>query len=171
MLTLFILRHAQADWPQGTDDKDRPLGIEGLNQANMLADHMQKNDIKPDFILCSSANRTRQTLKPVLDHWPEIDVSYKDTLYLASAIDLFKEIQQVDNKYSSVLIIAHNPGIHSLVNSLIGHGKERDVLKVRTGYNAGCLSVLKCKTQNWETIELGDNELQNVIQANELSGI
>ena len=58
---LLILRHAKAAWPLGVDDHERPLAQRGHNEAPLIGRWMVEQGHIPDFILCSSALRTRQT--------------------------------------------------------------------------------------------------------------
>ena len=59
---LMLLRHAKADWPREvTSDHERPLSGRGHRDAPQAGIWMRENDAVPDFILCSSALRTRQT--------------------------------------------------------------------------------------------------------------
>jgi phosphohistidine phosphatase len=58
---LVIMRHAKADWPGGVADHERPLEERGHREAPLAGRWLLKHKIVPDFILCSSALRTRQT--------------------------------------------------------------------------------------------------------------
>mgnify|MGYP003655208627 CR=1 FL=1 len=65
---LFLLRHAIAVNELSDGDANRPLAPKGAEDAVALGQHMLKNDYKPDFVLCSPARRTRETLKGLQDH-------------------------------------------------------------------------------------------------------
>lgn len=84
---LFLLRHAKSSWnDSGLDDFDRPLNKRGREAAPAMGKVMAEEGWEPDYVFCSSAKRTQQTLDRVLaklDGDPEIIVA--DDLYLASA--------------------------------------------------------------------------------------
>jgi phosphohistidine phosphatase SixA len=62
--TLLILRHAQTeDTRPGSRDSERRLTPDGERDAEQVGDHLRKQGITIDKVLCSSAARTRQTLE------------------------------------------------------------------------------------------------------------
>ena len=42
MKTLILVRHAKSDWPENTEDFDRPLAEKGLHDAEKMS-HFLKN--------------------------------------------------------------------------------------------------------------------------------
>ena len=62
MLTLTLFRHAKSSWElNGLDDRERPLNARGSSAAPLMAGFMHDHRIRPEFVLCSTAVRTRQT--------------------------------------------------------------------------------------------------------------
>lgn len=160
MRRLYILRHAKSDWPQGLDDRDRPLNDQGRRDAQALAKEMVERGYKPDIILCSSAKRTRETCTMVAEG---ANITYDDGLYLASTGHLYESLKAVDDKYKAVLLIGHNPGIHGLVQLLVGEGEPEHVEKILAGYKAGCLSVLECDCAIWSELLPAGNKLADLL--------
>ncbi|HCQ28747.1 MAG TPA: phosphohistidine phosphatase [Flavobacteriales bacterium] len=123
MKELYVVRHAKSSWdnPQQTDF-ERPLNERGKNDADLMSKKLQEYSILPDYILCSNAKRTRQTLKRLLKNMPvsEDRIEYKNELYLASAQTLSLEISKLSDKYNKVMVIAHNPGVTDFTNYLLG---------------------------------------------------
>lgn len=121
MKQLTLLRHAKSSWVDaGQSDHDRPLNDRGLRDAPMMAQRLVEQQCTPDFILCSSANRTRQTAQFILDAH-SLDgaaIDYQDALYLASPGTLLDYIQQSDSAINHLMVIAHNPGLESLGRQL-----------------------------------------------------
>ncbi len=121
MKQLTLLRHAKSSWADAAQqDYDRPLNDRGLRDAPMMAQRLVEQACIPDFILCSSAQRTRQTAQFFLDAF-QLDgnnISYVDALYLASPGTLLEHIQQGDSAINHLMIIAHNPGLESLGRQL-----------------------------------------------------
>jgi 2,3-bisphosphoglycerate-dependent phosphoglycerate mutase len=60
MSTFYLVRHAHADW---TPDENRPLSARGSEDANRVADNLQRY---PIGVICSSPFcRARQTIAPL----------------------------------------------------------------------------------------------------------
>ncbi len=139
MKTLYILRHAKAA-PEGSDgDAARPLAKRGRKAAGIMGDYLAGVVPVPEWALCSSAIRTRETLDQVL---PSLDptprVRYEDELYLATAGRLIERLQRLPGEVASVLLVGHNPGLHQLVVTLAGeHGG------IAEGFPTAALAVLR----------------------------
>jgi len=113
--TLIILRHAKADHPDGVSDAERPLTERGHRDAASAGVYLAAAGHQPDVVLCSPAQRTRQTwfgVAPALSEAPA--VSYEPDIYAGAVADLLAVIQRVDPAATRVLIIGHNPAISQL---------------------------------------------------------
>lgn len=163
---LYILRHAKADWPQGMDDKQRPLSAEGRREAQALAAAMHRCGYHPEIALSSPAKRTRETCAIVYDG---DNVVYEDKLYLATTGILFERLQEVDDKFNSILLVGHNPGIHGLVQLLVDEGKPAHLTQILAGYRAGCLSVIDCECAVWQDLLPMGHKLADLLVGEELA--
>lgn len=120
-IELWLLRHAKAERPEGIDDFDRPLSESGKKDAKKLGEWMLENNLIPEFILCSRAKRTQQTLKRLTKNWPlarQIPTLYLDSLYLVEAQSLLGQIKNLAAKQSRILLVGHNDGLEQLLNLL-----------------------------------------------------
>jgi phosphohistidine phosphatase len=80
--------------------------------------HLRERGIEPQLVLCSSARRTRETVERlVLPSGSQVEV--EDGLYAAGAGDLLGRLRAVGDDVSSVLLVAHNPGVHELALALV----------------------------------------------------
>lgn len=117
MKRLFLLRHAKAGFHP--EDKSRPLAPRGIRDATWLGQYIKKAGLLPDYILCSSAVRARETsvclLKNIKD---KPQVSFQDNLYLAPAGHLYGELKSLGPAINNVMIIGHNPGLSALFQNL-----------------------------------------------------
>ena len=82
MLTLSLLRHAKSSWKNpALPDRERPLNARGMGDAPAMGRTMSERGIDPELVLCSSAQRTVDTLALVL---PELKIEpkviYEDAL-------------------------------------------------------------------------------------------
>ncbi len=169
MRTLYILRHAKAGWPQGVEDRDRPLEERGRREAQAVAEKMARDGMRPDFVLCSPSVRTRQTLKPFLDQWPELPVSYEEGLYLATTGSLYEQVKAIDDRHETAMLIGHNPGIHGLVQFLAGEGDKQALAQLAEGYKTACLSVINCKCKTWSAWPPAGGRLESLFSGKELA--
>jgi len=122
MKTLFVLRHAKSSWDQpGLQDFERPLNERGRRDAPRMGRLMRERALRPDVILCSPAERTRQTVALLaaaagLDAEPRFD----ERIYEASAGLLIDVLSEVEREAEGVLLIGHNPGVEKLIEVLTG---------------------------------------------------
>ena len=64
MKRLTLIRHAKSDWEYPElDDHDRPLNKRGLETAPKVGNYLMENDVNPDIMLSSTANRAITTAK------------------------------------------------------------------------------------------------------------
>ncbi len=109
--TVYLLRHAKSDWSDQTlPDHGRPLAPRGRRDAKRIAKHLRRRGIEPALVLCSSAERARETLELV---WPALGATpaqIGDELYAASGDELLKRLRLLPEESASVLLIGHNPG-------------------------------------------------------------
>ncbi len=117
MKTLILIRHAKSDWPENTEDFDRPLAESGINDANKMADFLVKNNVTIDFFLASSAKITVETCEIFAKHYKK-SFETADKLYHPSEKNFLSVILSLDDKNDSVAAFSHNNGISNFANSL-----------------------------------------------------
>lgn len=126
MRQLLLLRHAKAvsDDP-ALPDHGRPLHPAGQRDCIAMRDEIRRRKLAVDVVLVSSARRTMQTMLGVAPAIAAGQVEPMDLLYLASATDILRILQQVTPTLHSALLIGHNPGIHDLALLLTAGGVKR----------------------------------------------
>lgn len=155
MLTLLLLRHAKSSWDDpGLDDFDRPLTKRGTKAAAAIGQYIDKAKLAPGVVLCSTAVRTRATLTLVLREidCPAPRVSFEDSFYLAPASVLLDRLRECDGKHSTVLIVAHNPGIHALALELAGDGSREHLNELAMQFPTAALAHFRFRAPSWSTI-------------------
>lgn len=156
--TLHLLRHADAPMAYGMDDKDRPLSKLGITQAKSVAADLDQ----VDHVLCSGATRTKMTCNALIEAGAKFGkIDYLDDLYNAPESALLNAIHTSTSQ--NVLVIAHNPGIHALANTLVKEDNNADIEKLRLFYNPATLCVLECDVKNWNDLQLRENKLKKLI--------
>jgi len=137
---LLVLRHAAAAGKSIGEDRDRPLTPEGRRAAQSIGRRLKSDGLAPDHILCSPAQRARETLAAIgtsLDALPPTD--FDETLYLADPVTLLGHIHAVPAETHCLLLIGHNPGLEELVRALAGSSSSA----LRSGLPAAGLVIFE----------------------------
>ena len=126
MKTLLILRHAKSSWDNANmSDHERPLNKRGIRDAPRMAGLLDELQITPDLIICSTAERARQTTQLIVDQLEQaIEVHHTNRLYLAPPQECVRVIQEHADGEDCVMIVAHNPGLEDLVGALSGQSER-----------------------------------------------
>ena len=168
MKRLYLLRHAKSSWDDPTlADHDRPLAPRGRRAAKVMAEHLRREGIAPELVLCSPSRRTRQTLKrlaPGLGR--NADVQIEPELSAASAAALLEVLHEVPDELESVMLIGHNPGIQDLALSLAGTGSE--IPRLRGKFPTAALATLEL-SGTWRELAPGSADLVSFVKPKELS--
>ena len=110
-----MLRHAKSEWPEGVADHDRPLAKRGRRDAPKVGKWLARNDYVPDVVVCSTAQRTRETWDLVAAKLPDTpDVRFDQRAYGANAQTLLYLASELPDECRTGLLIAHNPGVSDL---------------------------------------------------------
>ncbi|MFC2137121.1 histidine phosphatase family protein [Bacteroidota bacterium] len=122
MKKLLIVRHGKSDWSQEElEDIDRPLKLRGINNAYNMANRLANQNIIPEYIISSPANRALHTaiifmrvLNISLDK-----ITINKNLYFSSIDEILKEIHSIENEVSSIMLFGHNPTFTNFANKFI----------------------------------------------------
>ncbi len=159
MLSLALLRHAKSSWDAiDIEDVDRPLNERGRAAAPRMGEALKELNFIPDLILCSSAQRTRETLVLVAPNFKgtaaeTAEVAFDEQLYLTSPEMLFARLKAVPVGPKSVLMIGHNPGLHGLALMLAGTGDAKSLSKLEDRFPTGALAVFAFPQVAWRDLE------------------
>ncbi|KQR23531.1 SixA phosphatase family protein [Microbacterium sp. Leaf151] len=122
MIQLILARHAKSDWAdEGLDDHDRPLNDRGRRDAPAVARTVQRAGVRPAVILSSTALRARQTAEAFGKTF-EVEVVERPELYLAAPDALLDAART--SGVDEVMVVAHDPGMSSLVSRLAGRDER-----------------------------------------------
>ncbi|MFK7901702.1 MAG: histidine phosphatase family protein [Nitratireductor sp.] len=165
MLQLLILRHASSSFAKsGQRDIERELNEAGKIEVTKVAQTIEKENLQPDFVYCSPATRTRQTLSAIehaFTQKPEID--FRELLYACMNEDYFNLIKQhetpKDSKAQTLMIIGHNPMCAALTSFLVGSGQERAKLNWANGFKEGNIADIRFSCNAWQELEKASGHL------------
>ena len=121
MKQLLIIRHAKSSWDISTlNDFDRPLNARGHDDAPMMAKRLLDKKISIDAFVSSTAKRALTTAAYFAETYEAKENAIIKTpeLYHASSKDFYEVIKKINDKFNSIAIFSHNPGITDFVNDL-----------------------------------------------------
>jgi phosphohistidine phosphatase len=150
--TLIMVRHSKAEHVQGKPDHDRELAPRGRRDARAigewLRDAAQAGALPTgvlDLALCSTSERTRQTLDGLVEGGGKVrKTRYDERIYDASTSALLEVLLEVPDSANSVVIIGHAPGIPALATALLleGTGTTEAAQRLAQGFPTSGLAVL-----------------------------
>jgi phosphohistidine phosphatase len=129
MQRLILLRHgkAEASAPSGKDF-DRALTGRGRRDSVLVAQALARAGFSPDLVLVSPAARADQTWRAAAVVFPDAQVQWQQALYDAEPQTILTQVEHRGEADRTVMVVAHNPGLHQLALSLAGRcqdGKDR----------------------------------------------
>lgn len=171
MKKLFIMRHATADnTAQFNDDHDKPLTQKGCKEARDIGKFMAEQHLLPTHILCSDARRTRQTLENMLPFLnKETHIHYLHTLYLATPGEMLKIITETPDSCHSLMVLAHNPGVHQLANFLAKEDESHELIELRRSFAPATLACFTVEQPDWKNFDPQCTQLQKYLVATKFS--
>lgn len=174
MRRLLLLRHAKSSWNQGDlDDIERPLSSRGLKAAPLIGRHISGRQLVPDLVLCSTAERARQTLELVIAEWERstgdgVTVEMRTSLYLAPPGELLATLKRLDDGVETLLIIGHNPGLGILAGQLAAKGDPRGMKSLARNFPTAALAVIDFDVETWSDVAPGSGYLQSFVRPKDL---
>lgn len=126
MKELILIRHAKSSWSNPLlDDFERPLNKRGEKNAPFMAKVLKQKGLTPDLIISSPSIRTKQTLDYFIQEFDyKGEIIFEESIYEAPFENLLKVIKNIDDKYKTIFLFGHNPGLNDLVDFLIGNFEE-----------------------------------------------
>ena len=118
-MTLYLLRHGQADWPDwDKPDDERPLTKKGKKEMRRVAEFLGKLKVAPSLILSSPLPRAWQTAEIVAEC---LHVALREESALGpgfSAAKLKTILQR--NQETELMIVGHEPDFSAVIHALTG---------------------------------------------------
>tara|TARA_B110000858_G_scaffold43219_1_gene49454 strand:- start:124 stop:612 length:489 start_codon:yes stop_codon:yes gene_type:complete len=118
MKTITFLRHSKSSWDSILEDIDRPLNKVGIEKIKKVAKLSKDQFIYSDIIFSSTANRAIHTClilsRDLSINYNKIKLS--EDLYTFNHNEVFDFIKKIENKYSEVVLVGHNPAYTDISN-------------------------------------------------------
>jgi phosphohistidine phosphatase len=136
---------------------------------------MHAKGYEPELVLCSTAERTKETLElvlPALAERPQI--RYDRSVYLAEWPELLAEIRGVSSDASPLMVVGHNPGLEQLAIALALQAQsaaERSRLqKLAQKFPTAALAVLDFGIGDWSDLKPGLGRLIDFVRPKDFNG-
>ncbi|MCU7612862.1 histidine phosphatase family protein [Chryseobacterium sp. GMJ5] len=117
MKRLILVRHAKSDWPEETEDFDRPLADKGLQDALKMSTFLKTSNVAIDYLVSSPAVRALNTCK-IFNQTYQINYITDEKLYNPSENNFQSVIYDLKDEVDSVAFFSHNNGISNFANSI-----------------------------------------------------
>jgi phosphohistidine phosphatase len=156
MKSLYIVRHAKSSWEDSSQsDFERGLNERGKRDAPRMAKRLKEKEIHPDLMLSSPAKRALSTAKRIAEvlNYSKKDIKTDQKLYHADEDTILSVIHTIKDKYNTVVLFGHNPGLTDFVNTIVA--EETNIDNVPTcGVVALSLYVESWKDVSWASAKM-----------------
>jgi phosphohistidine phosphatase len=150
---LILIRHAKSDWGDSSlSDFERPLNGRGKKDAPVMAERLLNKKIKIDAFISSPATRAKKTAGIFASAYKrdKDEIIFHSELYGAAEDVFYDVINTTENKFQSIAIFSHNPGITDFANLLAD---------VRIDNIPTCgVFAIKADCDNWKTFKEAKKE-------------
>ena len=170
MLRLFLLRHAKSSWSDPSlHDFDRPLNKRGLSDAPKIATAMSERKYHPDRILCSSSQRTKETMAGIIPSLTgEVSLHLMEALYEGNSPDYLSLIRANAKKSRRLMVVGHNTGLHETAIRLIGSGDKDTIALLKEKLPTAGLVVIDFHCKDWHDVKPGTGHLIDFIKPRDI---
>ena len=152
---LVLMRHGKSAYPDGVADHDRPLAGRGRREAALAGDWLRAELPTIDAVLCSSSERTRQTLERTAIDAP---AAYEPRIYDAPSERIISLIQLTDDAVATLLVVGHVPGMPYTAWDLASNRHSIEAAQLSRKFPTSALAVLEFDT-SWIELDEGQAEL------------
>jgi phosphohistidine phosphatase len=170
MRRLLLLRHAKSSWDTpGLPDLERPLAPRGRRAASQIAELMAKRRWVPYLVLCSQAERVRETwelMAPVLGE--RIPAKTLRTIYPGAPSRLLMTLRRAPDAARTLLLIGHNPGLATFATRLCGGGSKKALNQMSAKFPTAGLAVIDFDAKRWSDVADGAGRLEAFVRPKDL---
>lgn len=155
MKTVILVRHGKAKLAHPElDDIDRPLRHRGKVDSDRMARELADLDVSVDALISSPALRARSTASLFADQL-FLPVETDERIYNGMDSDLLDVIQEMNEDFSTVLLVGHNPSISDLLRDLLDDDME--------DLPTASVAVLEMNVKDWQEIHSGSASLEYLL--------
>lgn len=159
---LILTRHAKSSWDDPSQaDQDRPLNDRGRRSARALGDWLASRGHEPEEVLCSPAQRTRETWEGITLAPLEVrpPVRYEAKLYQASPETMLAILRTATAP--TVMMLGHNPGIAEFAAMLPARAPIDPEFR---RYPTAATLVVDFQADSWADIKPGEGSVLDFVR-------
>lgn len=173
MKKIVLLRHAKSSWAKPElDDHDRPLSRRGRSAAQVIGCWLSRSGHLPDTILCSSAERTRETVTRIARYLPETaNLSIESDLYHASPVTLLERFRDLPATCTTVLLVGHQPSLGSFTRLLADGTEKRRCRRAYEHFPTAAAAVLEVDISGWSALSFSGARFVDFAKPRELDDV
>lgn len=170
MKKVILLRHAKSSWDNpDLDDNVRPLNKRGKAAAPVIGAWLAERRHKPDVVLSSSSERTRQTVKGIKHALPDLPAAtFEAGLYHASPDSMLARLNQLPESCNTVLLVGHQPGLGALTRRLSNGDETRRCKRAFEHFPTAAAAVLELDVENWDELDFATARFVDFAKPREL---
>jgi phosphohistidine phosphatase len=141
MNRLILFRHGKTErHALSGEDFDRRLTVRGCEDSHLMGKVLADAGFAPDLVLVSSAVRAQETWDAAKAAFAGVKCEIRPELYNSDQRDLMRIARKANAE--AVMIVAHNPGLHVLTESLIDSaGDAASAARVQDGLPTAAIAV------------------------------
>ena len=120
MKELILLRHAKSSWEYSVSDFNRPLIEKGIKRIINVASVSTLVFENQEVFFSSPANRAIHTTTILMN---AMNINFQklqicESLYTFDSEQLLSFIHEIDNSFSKVVCVGHNPAFSNVISYL-----------------------------------------------------
>ena len=159
---LILMRHGKSDWSKPVADYHRSIKKRGVTESGKIGTWLQEQQLVPDLIISSPAQRARETVESVigsLDYDGE-NIFWNESVYMADVSELLDAIATTPAQCHRLLVVGHNPGLEDLLFYLT---EEVDVPDDGKVLPTATVAVLQTESE-WAELEHASCKLGIIVR-------
>ena len=172
MRRLILLRHAKTEAaPPGQKDLSRALLERGRKDAVRIGAYMATHALTPDRVLVSPARRTQETWKHLSSAFtPAPAATTIEKLYEATPHAILAAIKDAPASAHTLLVVAHNPGLHEVALMLIASGDIDARERLHEKLPTSGLAIVDFAIDDWNRLHPQSGRLERFVSPRTLDG-
>jgi phosphohistidine phosphatase len=170
MRRLILFRHAKAEPAEmGLEDRARTLVDRGRKDAGKIGAYMKSHGLIPDRVIISPAARTQETWKFTAAAFrPAPAAMTSDKLYDATPHAIFAVLKDAPASAHTLMVVAHNPGLHEVALMLIASGDVDTRERLREKLPTAGLVIIDFAFDDWDKLHPQSGRLERFVSPKSL---
>tara|TARA_R110002020_G_scaffold171717_7_gene361760 strand:- start:1506 stop:1973 length:468 start_codon:yes stop_codon:yes gene_type:complete len=155
MKQLFLLRHGEAGFSQGSDFQ-RQLTQKGRENMIRMGKSLLDKVKSVDLMYCSSSQRTMETADLAGRHIIIKENVFTRDIYEGDMGAMISILEKTSSSVDSCLFVGHNPTISLLLSHITGENY--------LGLEPGMMAIVELEISDWQMIGFETGILKEIIQ-------